>query len=421
MTPDRRCIVHIFLPGETEPVAAGTFVVTAQGQGFRGEFAYEREYLQREDAVALDPVELHLSTRVHETARMQGFFGAIRDAMPDDWGRRVLERRKGLPRLEEFDYLMEGPDDRAGALRFESASEPSDSPYRFGSLGNLERLQEVADAVARDEPIPAVSDEERFLSLLQAGTSMGGARPKVTIEHDGALWLAKFGSQDDAYASPRVEHALMNLARACGLNVAETRLESAGEREVLLVRRFDREKSDDSYFRHRMVSAMTVLQAEGALTDRDRWSYLLLADEIRRSCDRPERDLAELFSRMCFNAATSNLDDHPRNHALLAMARDWNLSPAYDLTASPAISADRRSLAMICGLRGRDANKGNLLSAAPRFFLGADEAERIFHRISETVRSGWDEEMRRAGVAEETIEKIRSSLLYPGLFHDQLE
>lgn len=421
MTPDRRCIVHIFLPGETEPVAAGTFVVTARGQGFRGEFAYEREYLQREDAVALDPVELHLSTQVHETARMQGFFGAIRDAMPDDWGRRVLERRKGLPRLEEFDYLMEGPDDRAGALRFESPSGPSALPHRFGSPGSLERLQEVADAVARDEPVPVASDEEQFLSLLQAGTSMGGARPKVTIEHDDALWLAKFGFRDDVYASPRVEHALMNLARACGLDAAETRVESAGDREVLLVRRFDREKFGDSYFRHRMVSAMTVLQAEGALTDRDRWSYLLLADEIRRSCVRPEHDLAELFSRMCFNAATSNLDDHPRNHALLATARDWNLSPAYDLTASPAISTDRRSLAMICGLRGRDANKGNLLSAAPRFFLGADEAEKIFGRIAETVRSGWDEEMRRAGVAEETMVKIRGSLLHPGLFYDHLE
>ncbi len=47
--------------------------------------------------------------------RMNGFFGAIRDSMPDYWGRRVIERHAGLQELTEFGYLMQGPDDRAGA------------------------------------------------------------------------------------------------------------------------------------------------------------------------------------------------------------------------------------------------------------------------------------------------------------------
>lgn len=418
MTSDRRCFVYIFLPGKVEPVTAGTFAVQGGGGALRGQFAYDQEYLEREDAVALDPVELHLSTQLHETARMEGFFGAIRDSMPDDWGRRMLERQKGLPRLEEFDYLMEGPDDRAGALGFGTTPTPPEDSHCFGSLGSLVRLQEVADAVARDAPVPADSDEERILSLLQAGTSMGGARPKVSIEHDGALWLAKFGLDEDVYSAPRVEHALMNLACSCGLDVAETRVESVGGRDVLLVRRFDREKSDNGYYRHRMVSAMTVLQAEGVLVDRDRWSYLLLADEIRRSSASPEQDLKELFTRMCFNAAVSNLDDHPRNHALLAAGREWCLSPAYDLTVSPAISMERRSLALDCGRHGRDANKENLLSAASRFFLEAAEAEAIFIRVVETVRSSWGEEMRRAGIPEAMQEKISNAFLYPGLFYD---
>lgn len=418
MTSDRRCFVYIFLPGEVQPVTAGTFAVSVGGGVPRGQFIYERGYLERENAVALDPVELHLSTQIHETARMEGFFGAIRDSMPDDWGRRMLERQKGLPRLEEFDYLMEGPDDRAGALGFGTTSTPPEDSHCFGSLGSLVRLQEVADAVVRDAPVPADSDEERILSLLQAGTSMGGARPKVSIEHDGALWLAKFGLDEDVYSAPRVEHALMNLACSCGLNVAETRVESVGGRDVLLVRRFDREKSGNGYFRHRMVSAMTVLLVEGVLVDRDRWSYLLLADEIRRSSASPEQDLKELFTRMCFNAAISNLDDHPRNHALLAPRRDWHLSPAYDLTVSPAVSMERRSLALDCGRYGRNANKENLLSAASRFFLDAAEAEAIFTRVVETVRSSWGEEMRRAGVPGAVQEKISSAFLYPGLFYD---
>ena len=66
----------------------------------------------------LDPVELKLGQSSYETARMGGFFGAILDAMPDFWGRRVIERNRGATHLSEFDYLLHGPDDRAGALGF---------------------------------------------------------------------------------------------------------------------------------------------------------------------------------------------------------------------------------------------------------------------------------------------------------------
>ena len=48
----------------------------------------------------------------------------------------------------------------------------------------------------------------------------------------------------------------------------------------------------------------------------------LLADEIRRSSAKPEADLRELFGRKCFNAAVSNLDAHPRNHAVIAKKRE---------------------------------------------------------------------------------------------------
>ena len=41
---------------------------------------------------------------------MEGFFGAIRDSIPDFWGRCVIERNTGHTQLEEFDHLMYGPD-----------------------------------------------------------------------------------------------------------------------------------------------------------------------------------------------------------------------------------------------------------------------------------------------------------------------
>jgi len=93
------------------------------------------------------------------------------------------------------------------------------------------------------------------------------------------------------------------------------------------VRRFDRDRTEDSYRRHRMVSALTMLQSDDNSAARRDWSYILLADEIRRVSMKPEADLRELFARMCFNAAVSNLDDHPRNHAILAKGRNWLTKP----------------------------------------------------------------------------------------------
>jgi serine/threonine-protein kinase HipA len=59
---------------------------------------------------------------------------------------------------------------------------------------------------------------------------------------------------------------------------------------------------------------------------------------------------------MVFNALVTNLDDHPRNHAVIGTATGgWRLSPAFDLVASNAASTDNRELAMTCGaLPGRE-------------------------------------------------------------------
>ena len=417
MTSERECYVYIILPGKTEFVTAGRFRVSKTRHGSPlGEFVYGRRYLERPDAVEFDPVELRLADRVYETGRKKGFFGAIRDSMPDYWGRLLIERHSGHARLEEFDYLMEGPDDRAGALGFGRDVEPSAPRRAFNTTLDLARLQSAADAVIAGNPSLGGPLAARARELLLEGTSMGGARPKIVVQDDHVLWLAKFGQRDDRWNHPLVEHALLQLARECGLNAATSRVERVGDRDVLLVRRFDREWTGDGYHRHRMVSALTLLRSDAASTGRSRWSYLLLADELRRTSASPREDLRELFGRMCFNAAISNLDDHPRNHALLARGRTWRLSPAYDLTPSPVVSIERRDLAMICGRAGRRANRTNLLGGAGRFLLDPNEAEAIFDRVVRVIRASWHATMRRAGVAEKDCEIVRGAFLYDGPF-----
>jgi len=419
MTSDRECFVYIVPPGETEFITAGRFRVSQGRDGNPlGEFVYGKRYLERGDAVELDPIELRLGKAGYEAVRLKGFFGALRDAMPDYWGRRVIERNAGKPNLDEFDYLMHGPDDRAGALGFGLNVEPPAPRREFSRTLDLEALQTIADRIQNDEAdqIENKIDARQIQELMLEGTSMGGARPKAVIEEDNCLWIAKFTTTQDRWNHPRIEHAFLNLARSCGLDVADSKLTTVAGKDVLLVRRFDRDKAENGYRRHRMVSALTLLQSDENPQARENWSYLLLADEVRRASARPEADLRELYGRMCFNAAVSNLDDHPRNHAILAKDRSWRLSPAYDLTPTPSVAQDTRLLAMACGTEGRMARRDNLITGHGRFLLSKEDATTIVDQIIATVRSEWDSSLRRAGASEKDCVAIASAFIYEGFF-----
>ena len=92
--------VYLTLPGQTSSVTAGRFALDTGRQGNSvGRFIYGRRYLERSDAVPIDPIELKLEERTYETGRLRGMFGALRDASPDYWGRRVIEKHAGKVNL----------------------------------------------------------------------------------------------------------------------------------------------------------------------------------------------------------------------------------------------------------------------------------------------------------------------------------
>lgn len=421
MTSEKTCFVYIVLPGTTEFVTAARFQITHTRDGIPiGEIVYGQKYLSRSDVVELDPVELRLGQNQFQTTRMHGFFGAIRDSMPDFWGRKVIEYSHNR-QIDEFDYLLLGADDRAGALGFGLNNVPPAPRRSFNQTLDLGKLQEIANMIINDGSIAEIdkTTASQIEKLLLEGTSMGGARPKAVVEDENKLWIAKFSTTKDRWNQPIVENAMLKLAKVCGLNVAESKTTSVAGKDVLLVKRFDRDKAVNGYYRHRMVSALTLLKADDDPMARDQWSYLLLADEIRRVSENPKADLRELFSRMCFNALISNLDDHPRNHAILAKNKGWRLSPAYDLTPSPVIAKESRYLAMICGTEGRVARKRNLLSAHRRFFLDEDEAENIIDTMVATIKQEWQTCLRRAGASDKEYSEIENAFLYEGFFIDK--
>ncbi|MDR0781795.1 MAG: HipA domain-containing protein [Pseudomonadales bacterium] len=408
MTSEREAYVYIQLPGTLETVPAALLRVRTLPDGTHvGRFRYGDRYLARAEAVALDPFRLPLSSEIFEFTQLKGIPGAVRDCAPDAWGRRVIEHKleRGPADLHEIDYLLHGPQDGAGYLSFGLKAEPPAPKRSYNRTHQLHELIAAAQAIAEGRRVVA-----QVLERLEPGTSLGGARPKATLEDAHGLWLGKFPAKSDRCNLQRVEFATLELARRCGLNVTQARLQDLGDCDVLMLQRFDRECVEGGYLRFGLVSSLTVLDCEDSALNRERWSYPLLADGLRRWSDKAEADCAELFRRMVFNAAVTNNDDHPRNHALLRRQKGWRLSPAYDLVPTPALSLERRDLALVVGNYGRTASIYNLLSQAARFGLSVAAARQEIDQIVAVIRQ-WRERFFACGVCTKDIEYIAPAIL----------
>jgi len=414
MTSEREAYVYVHLPGALTAVPAAVLRVRTLPDGVTvGRFRYGDRYLARPDAVALDPFRLPLSAKVFEFTQFSGLPGAVRDAAPDAWGRRVIEHKlaRGPTDLHELDYLLHGPQDGAGHLSFGLRAEPPPPQRPYNRTHQLPDLVAAAQAIDEGRAPPT-----HLLEQMDPGTSLGGARPKATIEDGNCLWLGKFPANSDRHNLQRIEYATLELARRCGINTAQARLQTVGDSDVLMLRRFDREHIPGGYLRYGLVSGLTVLDCSDSYLERSRWSYPLLADSLRRWSERPEADCAELFRRMVFNAAVTNNDDHPRNHALLRRTEGWRLSPAYDLVPAPVVSTERRDLALVVGDYGRTASIPNLLSQAGRFGLAPEEAESIVNSVVAAVRQ-WQVCFAACGVSARDMAYIAPAFLPECFFH----
>jgi serine/threonine-protein kinase HipA len=408
MISEREAYVYLQLPGSLEQVPAALLRVQTLPDGTQvGRFRYGDRYLARADAVAIDPFQLPLAKQVFEFTQLKGIPGALRDASPDAWGRRVIEHQleRSPADLQELDYLLQGPQDGAGCLSFGLTVMPPAPKRLYNQAHQLQELIAASQSIEDGQRLAA-----HVMAQLDPGTSLGGARPKATLEHEQKLWLGKFPAKDDRFNLQRVEFATLELARRCGLNVARAQLQTVGQSDVLMLQRFDREHAGAGYLRFGLVSGLTVLDCGDSHLDRDRWSYPLLADQLRRWSDKPDADCAELFVRMVFNAAVTNNDDHPRNHALLRAGKSWRLSPAYDLVPAPLVSLERRDLALTVGRYGRTASVYNLLSLSERFGLSAELARLEIDRVVSVVKD-WRTHFATCGVAYQDIEHVAPAML----------
>jgi serine/threonine-protein kinase HipA len=391
MAKQNDAYVFIHLSGKWVP--CGYLTIQEDNRDILSTFQYGKKYLQRIDAISIDPVQLPLSDALFRSTPKAPLFGGIRDTMPDGWGRHLLDRAADPQSPGEFEYLTALPvEDRIGALGFGSSLEQGPGPIHpgwtdyppHGAELDLDSMIKAVDEITNEKTI-----SPEYRRFLVRGSSLGGAQPKAPTTHEGRMWMAKFSRQYDAWSTCRIENANLHLARMCGIVVPKTKTISVAGRDVFLILRFDRDLNGN---RIPFISAATLLGTD-QLTE---GTYQDIAVQMRRYCASSSihEDLKQLFLRMVFNVLCNNTDDHLKNHGFIHISgQGWRLSPAYDIVPQPDMGPEEpRRLTLGVGMNGsREATLQNALSSCGVFGLQAEDGEKIIDQMKTKFLSQWEE------------------------------
>jgi serine/threonine-protein kinase HipA len=296
------------------------------GGRFESEFEYAREWAEDPTAFAIDPVSLPLRTRGarFRAAQFDPPLAVFDDALPDDWGRRLLTHALKLEGRKPYppEMLLQFSGGGTGALAFTQVRAPSAVPTTLKSRSLAALLRAATKFESGTLPM-----NDEFRKLLEGSSRVGGARPKALLHDDHGEWLAKFPSRvrDGAHDVVGLEATCLDLARRAGLTVPDSRLQSVGRQRVLLVRRFDTTAQGG---RIHMASMRALCKERPGVFAT---SYGEMALVLGKCSGSPAADVASLFRHMAFNAAIGNVDDHLKNFWMLATPFGYRLAPAFDL------------------------------------------------------------------------------------------
>ena len=389
--------IHLEMGGST------VLVGTVHDAGHIGlAIEYDASYLARTDSYPISPDAPLQSGVIAPTVTTQ--IGALADAQPDSWGRRVIgealfaaaqRQRRPLPQLRDIDYLLAVDDEtRQGALRISDDDGATFLATRntvTPGIVELDRLTIAAQNFAENR----ATDEDLRL-LFEVGSSPGGAQPKVSVLNTaGHLAIAKIPTLWEPLG-PSWEYVALEVAAQCGINTPRHELVGVADGTHLhVVERFDREANGG---RRGYISARTLLM-QGEHEDAN---YEMLASRVRHNSPSPDVDSEELYRRIALTLYLNNIDDHTRNHGFLRERTGWRLAPVFDVNPT---ARSRSTSGMGLRRRGQQHGRGlrELLDMAGVFGLSRDRALQLIGQVDDGWR-GWRVEARSAGLDLEAVE-----------------
>ena len=341
-------------------------------------------------------------------------FGVFEDAMPDSWGRRLVDRhfQTTLGRtpgpLERLAYVGE----RAmGALTFHPPQESSSLPDNDLDLAALGTQAWDFDTDQIEDALPA---------LRRLGGTSGGARPKVLVglpdkenaagnpvlPGDGDLppgyahWIVKFNSRADGPDAGPLEYAYAEMAAAAGTTVPEHRLIETRIGRFFAVRRFDRPRPGHRVHLH---SAAGLLHADLRTPGEEYELLFRLVEALTRDYAQKR----EMFCRACLNVLACNRDDHLKNFAFL-MGPDgvWRLAPLFDFTFHTGPNGWQTL--SVAG-EGRHPRREHLLKLADQVDLRLRDAAKIIAQVRGAVAE-FGNLANRLALSKTTTEDVRARL-----------
>jgi serine/threonine-protein kinase HipA len=363
-----------------------------------------------------------------------GLPGMLADCLPDQFGNLLINNwlaRQGRT-AESFDSverLCYTGSRGIGALEFVPVTGPRAASTETLDVAQLVTL--ASEILSNRSGFAAdLSDPTRtktLASILQIGTSAGGARAKAVIAwnpqtnevrsgqipaDDGfSHWLLKFDgvreNRDKELNDPQgfgaTEYAYATMAKAAGITMSECHLLEEGGRRHFMTKRFDRNIAGNKLHMQSLAAlAHFDFKKDGA------YGYeqaLLVCRQLQLGATAVE----EQFRRMVFNVVARNQDDHVKNIAFLMDRNgEWSLSPFFDATYSynPEGRWTSQHQMTLSGKRD-NFTTSDFRMCAEGSSMKRGRAEAILDEVTTAV-SQWSTYAEAAGVPESWSAEIRS-------------
>jgi len=298
---------------------------------------FDQDYIDNPDRSTLSLSQKDafggLITDIRPTrTRVPPFFSNL---LPEGLLRDYLAKKAGVNPKREFFLLWMLGRDLPGAIRIVPTDNDLWPPEKEGGVA----LQQVSNETLLRFSLAGV--QLKFSAVMEA---TGGLT--IPAEGVGGYWIVKLPSMKFE-GVPENEFAMMELARAIGIDVPEVRLvpitEITGLPEdvariggnALAVKRFDRTIDGG------LVHIEDFAQVYGLYPERkyERASYRNIAEVLW--AESGETSLAEFIRRLVFNALIGNADMHLKNWSLMYPdGKNAVLAPGYDFVSTIAYLPD---------------------------------------------------------------------------------